>query len=94
MNGFLFTSSTDVDLDANFISIYNDTFDYYIQRIGGYELENEDEPNKGKMWNCYINKEKIDWTYECNNNRVISIQDEVELRYEDGPKDKLQLTNC
>ena len=63
MNSFLFTSAIDDDLDANFISIYNkytDSFDYYIQRIGGYEIENEEEPNKGKMWNCYINKEKID----------------------------------
>ena len=97
MNSFLFTSAIDDDLDANFISIYNkytDSFDYYIQRIGGYEIENEEEPNKGKMWNCYINKEKIDWTYVCNNNRVISMNDEVELRYEEGPKDKLQLTNC
>lgn len=97
MNAFLFTQAIDDDLDANFISIYNkytDSFDYYIQRIGGYEIENEEEPNKGKMWNCYINKEKIDWTYECNNNRVISMNDEVELRYEEGSKDKLQLTNC
>ena len=97
MNSFLFTSAIDDDLDANFISIYNkytDSFDYYIQRIGGYEIENEEEPNTGKMWNCYINKEKIDWTYVCNNNRVISMNDEVELRYEEGPKDKLQLTNC
>lgn len=97
MNAFLFTQAIDDDLDANFISIYNkytDSFDYYIQRIGGYEIENEEEPNKGKMWNCYINKEKIDWSYECNNNRVISMNDEVELRYEEGPKDKLQLTNC
>ena len=97
MNSFLFTSAIDDDLDANFISIYNkytDSFDYYIQRIGGYEIENEEEPNKGKMWNCYINKEKIDWTYVCNNNRVISMNDEVELRYEEGPKDKLQLTKC
>ena len=97
MNSFLFTSAIDDDLDANLISIYNkytDSFDYYIQRIGGYEIENEEEPNKGKMWNCYINKEKIDWTYVCNNNRVISMNDEVELRYEEGPKDKLQLTNC
>ena len=97
MNSFLFTSAIDGDLDANFISIYNkytESFDYYIQRIGGYEIENEEEPNKGKMWNCYINKEKIDWTYVCNNNRVISMNDEVELRYEEGPKDKLQLTNC
>ena len=97
MNSFLFTSAIDDDLDANFISIYNkytDSSDYYIQRIGGYEIENEEEPNKGKMWNCYINKEKIDWTYVCNNNRVISMNDEVELRYEEGPKDKLQFTNC
>ena len=96
MNSFLFTSAIDDDLDANFISIYNkytDSFDYYIQRIGGYEIENEEEPNKGKMWNCYINKEKIDWTYVCNNNRVISMNDEVVLRYEEGTKDKLQLTN-
>ena len=97
MNSFLFTSAIDDDLDANFISIYNkytDSFDYYIQRIGGYEIENEEEPNKGKMWNCYIIKEKIDWTYVCHNNRVISMNDEVELRYEEGPKDKLQFTNC
>ena len=90
INFFFFNSTTDDELDANFISSYNrktDSFEYYIQRLAGYAIENEVEPKKGKMWNCYINKEKVDWTYMCNNNRIISSKDELELIYEENETD-------
>ena len=35
----------------------------------------------------YINKEKVDWTYMCNNNRIISAKDELELVYEENETD-------
>lgn len=90
INFFFFNSTADDELDANFISSFNrktDSFDYYIQRLAGYEIENESEPKKGKVWNCYINKEKVDWTYMCNNNRIISAKDELELVYEENETD-------
>lgn len=84
-NYIFFTSNPGNELDANFLSIYNQqtkSFDYYIQRLAGYELENEVNPNKGKMWNLYLNNSKANWTFLCNNNRIISVKDEMELKYE------------
>ena len=94
-NSFFFSNYQDDELDANFISIYNpetDTFEYYIQRIAGYSIENEDFPRKGKMWNFYINKEKVDWTFCCDNNRIISSKDELDLKYE-GESETVNNTN-
>ena len=51
-NSFFFSNYQEDELDANFISVYNkesDSFEYYIQRLAGYSIENEDNPKKGKM---------------------------------------------
>jgi len=84
-NYFFFYNNNDEKLDVNFISIYNrknDTFDYYIERLNGYEIENEENPKNGRLWNCYINKIKLDWSFACHNNRIINSKDEIELIYE------------
>lgn len=91
INFFFFNHSSDEELDANFISVYNrltDTFEYYIQRLAGYEIENETNPLKGKCWNCYINKKKVPWTFLCTNNRIISSKDELDLVYECNEDDQ------
>jgi hypothetical protein len=67
------------ELDANFITIYNkktDEFDYYIQRLFGFEM---DESHK---WVPYINCNKEDWTDLCQNNRILFKNDDLELKYE------------
>ena len=82
---YFFFLNNEEKIDVNFISIYNeknDTFDYYIERLNGYEIENEENPKNGKLWNCYINKKKLDWSFACHNNRIIDVNDEIELIYE------------
>lgn len=84
-NFIFFTSNPGNELDANFLTIYNKqtkSFDYYIQRLGGFELENESDRIKGKMWNFYLNNTKANWSFICNNNKIISVKDEIELKYE------------
>ena len=42
-NSFFFSNYQEDELDANFISVYNkesDSFEYYIQRLAGYSIEN------------------------------------------------------
>lgn len=85
INLFFFTSKTEADLDANFISVYNkktEAFDYYIQRLAGFEIENEENPSKGKMWNFYMNSKKKDWSDICRKNKVIYYKDDLEIKYE------------
>ncbi len=44
------------------------------------------------MWNFYINKEKVDWTFSCDNNRIISSKDELDLKFE-GESETVNNTN-
>ena len=59
MNGACFNSKYMTELDANFISVYNkkkDEFDYFIQRVCGYEMDER------HIWIPYINNTREDWT--------------------------------
>ena len=50
MNLLAFDSEKGEDFDANFISIFNhreDDFDYFVQRIIGVGIEDEEEPLNG-----------------------------------------------
>ena len=74
------------ELEANFISVYNpstDNYDYYIQSLLGYEIEKVENPKLGKMWNIYVNNEKLDWNSHLDNCRSINYKDEIDLKYED-----------
>ena len=64
--------------DANFISHFNSKtkeFEYYIQRLAGKEIENDANPCSGKIWVPYLNNRREDWSYLCENNRIVSKKD-------------------
>ena len=48
----------------------------------GVPIENEKNPNKGKIWVPYINEVKENWSYICDNHRMVSRQDDLVWRYE------------
>jgi len=84
VNNICFNSKFGDALEANFINRYNeenDDFDYYIERIYGKKIENENNPEQGKMWIPYINDVKEDWTNICRKNRVITPADSVKFIY-------------
>jgi hypothetical protein len=84
-NDLAFCSEYGEELDANFMSSYlreKDDFIYFIQRLCGVVIENEEDPTKGKLWMPYINKHKYDWSFLCSNNRIVKRGDEIELKFE------------
>jgi hypothetical protein len=79
MNMACFNSKYMEELDANFISVYNktkDEFDYFIQRLCGYEMSDSQE------WTPYVNNIRENWTEICVNNRIIFKYDDFEFRFE------------
>lgn len=84
MNMLAFDTQHANEFDSNFISIYNndeDEFDYYVQCLIGVEVENEEEPAKGKTWNLCINGVEEDWTTVCRFNRIVCKEDEIKWKY-------------
>ena len=84
MNKICFDSKYSTELDANFISKFNkdiDDYDYFIQRLDGCEIKEDNSMRKAK-WNVYINEIKEEWSHICRHNRMISKQDNIELKYE------------
>jgi hypothetical protein len=84
INSAFFSNEYTEDIDANFISKFdkeNNEYKYYIQRLIGYEID-EENPGRDKLWAVYINKQKFDWSYLCNSNRILRKSDEVEFRFE------------
>lgn len=58
MNLLCFETEFDEELDSNFISRFNkskDRFEYFLHKLMGVEIENEESPYKGKIWVVYIN---------------------------------------
>ena len=86
MNGIAFEESYQgKKFDANFISVYNkekDEYEYYIQRLIGINIENEEIPKMGRIWVPYINNKKEDWGFLCDNNRIISKEDDLIWKFE------------
>ena len=85
INTACFNSKYSKELDGNFITMYNkykDEYDYFIERLLGFRIENEKDPYHGNIWVPYINKIKEDWSFICQNNRIVTKQDGIELKYE------------
>ena len=85
MNLLAFDSEQGEDFDANFISIFNyreDDFDYFVQRIMGVGIEDEEEPLNGSIWNVYINDRLEDWTTICKFNRIVCKEDRIYWKFE------------
>jgi hypothetical protein len=57
-------------------------FEYYVQRLIGVGISDETAPSQGKIWVPYINALREDWSYICENNRLVSKDDEIVFRYE------------
>ena len=58
MNLLAFDPDEGGEFDANFISIYNyqeEDFDYFVQRMVGVGIDDEEEPLNGAIWQVYIN---------------------------------------
>ena len=49
----------------------------------GVPIENEEKPILGKIWVPYINGNREDWSYLCDNNRIVAKEDEIVWRFED-----------
>ncbi|CAG9310582.1 unnamed protein product [Blepharisma stoltei] len=80
MNYLSYNDHPSSSLSANFISKYNqenDRFEYYVQQLMGFEIENADEPKKGKLWVVYINESKCDWDNICEKEVAVKHSDEV-----------------
>ncbi|CAD8183236.1 unnamed protein product [Paramecium octaurelia] len=80
MNGICFSEKVSDKCDGNFISLYDqsdDRFHYYVQKLDGIEIENPNEPTKGKIWVPYINEKRQDWDTLVENNSRISITDHL-----------------
>ena len=48
----------------------------------GVEISNEVQPARGRIWVPYVNAQREDWSYICENNRVVSLDDEIVFRFE------------
>jgi hypothetical protein len=85
LNHIFFCSNEASELDANFMSFYdekNEKFHYFIERMVGHGIENESPAHSNKAWVTYINKEKNDWNILCSKNRIIKRGDEIEFFFE------------
>lgn len=58
----------------------------------GVGIENEENPISGKIWVPYINNKREDWSYLCENNRIVAKEDEIVWRFENYyEKDRLRI---
>lgn len=85
MNVLAFSPSTEVQLKANFISVYDEHkkgFNYFVQQLSGVGMENEEEPYKGRIWVLYLNKQRKDWNEACYEDCLVQASDEILWKYE------------
>ena len=85
MNFLLFDASHSHSFDANFISKYSQElkrFQYFIQRLVGIQIENEEKPYDGRQWVAYINEAKLEWDEICEQEIKIKPSDSVHFNYE------------
>ncbi len=83
-NSLFFCSQWAEEVDANFVSNYNsdkDQFDYKIQRLVGYEFD-EEEPERSQVWSVYINEKMESPSNLFGENRIVNKTDVIELKYE------------
>lgn len=96
MNGIAFEESDKGNkFDANFIALMNSErgdYEYFVQRLMGVAIEDEEKPVQGKLWVPYINGKREDWSYLCENNRIVAKEDEIVWRFENfEAKDRLKI---
>ena len=51
------------------------------------EIQDDTKPDSGKIWVPYINSKREDWSFLCENNRIVCQEDEILFKYEDPIKE-------
>lgn len=85
MNFLLFDPIQSSSFNANFISKYSKElkrYQYFIERLAGVEIENEDEPYKGQQWVVYLNDIKHEWDSICERDAIVRPMDNIRFQYE------------
>lgn len=85
MNFLLFDGIHSKVFNANFISKFSQKekrFCYYIQKLIGIEIEDEDNPESGKHWVVYINDGKIEWDEVCEKEITIKPNHKITFQFE------------
>ena len=94
MNGIAFDEGEKGNkFDANFIAmpVGKESFEYYVQRLLGQAIDDEEKPKEGRIWVPYINNKREDWSYLCDHNRIVAKEDTILWRFEKFlEKDNLQ----
>lgn len=85
MNFLNFDQNQRNRMDANFVSQYDPNigrFRYFVQRLSGKEMENENDPYSGKIWVPYLNGKAVDWDYACERDIPVKHDCEVLWKFE------------
>lgn len=85
MNFFLFDQNQSSNFNANFISKYSSDlkrYQYFIEKLAGVTMENEDNPYKGDQWVVYLNDIKHEWDSVCDKETLVKPQDNIRFRFE------------
>lgn len=86
MNYLSFDVKYGLEIDGNFISIYNraeDKYEYYVQRLIGTEIQDEKNPKNGKIWVVYINDIKTYWNDAVNKDIKVTVKDRIVWKFMD-----------
>ena len=84
MNYIAFDRDQGDRFDASFMSRHSteiDDVDYYVQRLLGIEIVNEENPESGPIWNLYVNDTAEDWMETMRKNRIVCKEDVILWRY-------------
>jgi hypothetical protein len=85
MNFFLFDHVQSSNFNANFISKYSPElkrYQYFIERLAGVTMENEEHPYKGSQWVVYLNDMKHEWDTLCDKETVVRPIDSIRFHFE------------
>lgn len=84
-NFLLFDHTQSAAFNANFISVFSShlkRFQYFIQKLAGVSMENEDSPFDGRQWVAYINDNRHEWDAICEKELIIKHSDSVNFEFE------------
>jgi hypothetical protein len=85
MNFLLFDAHQGTSFNANFISKYSKElkrYQYFIERLAGVPIENEDSPYNAPQWVVYLNEMKYEWDSICEKETIVRPIDSIRFQYE------------
>ena len=85
MNFLLFDHLQGSVFNGNFISKYSaekKRHQYFIEKLIGISMENEDSPYSGQLWIGYFNEQRLEWDEICEKEVYMRPADSVIFKYE------------